>query len=143
VNNEPLVFAGTGPRTVVDRVTITWPTGAVQTERGLSAGRLHEIDERPLFTISPKSRHLVAGSAAPATVSVTPTDAEGKPRADAVVTFARKVGDGTLGVPLRHGDATEVTILPAADPGSMVLEISIDGVPVLVRPRLFWDPKNP
>jgi hypothetical protein len=113
----------------------------VQTERALDGDALHEISERPLFTITPKWRHLVAGGADVATVTVTPTDPDGAPRSAAVVTASVKAGTGTLGPATKEGEATVFRVTPAAEPGTMVVELAIDGVPVGVRPRLFWDAK--
>jgi hypothetical protein len=142
--NEPLVFAGTGRRKVVDRVTITWPSGVVQNERGLAADSLHVIDEWPLFTRSPKSRHLRAGSAGTLTLTVTPRDADGNARPEAVVAAVRRFGSGTVGEGVKEAGATVFSIAPAAAAGSMAVEITIDGVASPIRARLFWDaPETP
>jgi hypothetical protein len=136
--NEPLVFAGLGPHDAAD-ARVVWPSGTVQQLNSLAAGRLHDVTEPVVLEVLPRTRHARLGSDDTLTIRVTPRASDGSVRA-AVVTARVVAGEATLApfVPAADGTVT-LHFTPPPGPGSSVVEVSLDGAPVKVRPRLFWD----
>lgn len=135
---EPLVFVTSGAATVAPPLRITWPSGYVQVLSGLAADRLHEVFEPETLAIAPPSRHLPADGRAAAMVRVTPRGTDGAPR-EGRVTLRVVLGAGVVGTPARDGPAWVFPVTAPSAAGSTVLEASIDGVALAVRPRLWWD----
>jgi len=138
VVSEPLIFAGLGPADKAEKVTVEWPSGYVQEVYGLEAGMQHTIEEPPLIEIEPKSRSLKFGE--DATLFVTPRTPDGAFDPDAEVTAAAFAGSASVGVPVKESDGWIITVNSPESSGSTVVEISINGEPMGVRPRLFWTP---
>ncbi len=137
---EPLVFVGLGRAAAAQTVRITWPSGTVQVLRDVLAGALHTIVEPPSITIEPASRHLAADSASVATIHVTPRDVNGAVRIDAGVDVAVSTGHATLKVPARwDGSEWRAEIQAPAEPGSSVIEVTVDGRTLGIRPRIWFD----
>jgi hypothetical protein len=138
--SRPMAFAGLGTATEAAVVRIHWPSGYVQEERGLAAGNVHVIAEHPSIEIAPPSRHLPAGGAAPAVIRAFARDPDGGLRPDAKVEIRIAFGGGSFDGPAvaEAGGWRRGLVAPAA-PGSTVVEVLIDGVPLRVRPRIFWD----
>ena len=129
--SSPLVFAGLGTATTAS-ATVHWPTGQTQTLTGLDAGKLHVVDEPPLLTIAPTSRHAPADGAAEVTVTV----AAGAAAVDATITH----GTGEVLSTTDGGDGTWTIMLRSpTEAGSARLEVSLDGTPVGIHPRVWWD----
>ncbi|MDP6943529.1 MAG: FG-GAP-like repeat-containing protein [Myxococcota bacterium] len=131
--SSPRVFAGLGSATSAD-VTVTWPSGVVQTVEGLQADETHVVIEPEVLRVEPIGRHLPAGGDEVATLTIRPQEAA------TMVTATITHGDGlpTEAVETEEG-VWVVTVTPPAQPGSARIEVRIDGQPVMVRPRLWWD----
>ncbi len=138
--SEPLVFVGLGPHDRAARVEITWPSGHVQTVTALDAGRVHTVTEPAFLTVDPPSRHAPADARSTVTVTVRPLGPDGTPAPDTPVTLAITHGTGTLEAPMRRdGDRWIATLRAPATPGSARLEVRLDGRPLTVWPRVWWD----
>lgn len=136
--SEPLVFVGTGSALAAARVTITWPSGVVQELLDVPTGGVVTVVEPRLFALEPAGRHLPADGQSVAAVRVTPHALDGSVRAAAEVR-AELHGPGQLVGPIRDGDGWLVQLVAPATPGSTVIAVTVDGVPVGVRPRIWWD----
>ena len=137
--SEPLIFVGAGASLAVARVRITWPSGTVQELADLATGRVHVVEEPPLFALTPASRHLPADGKSACTVRVTPRSPDGSLRAGAAVSARLFVGNATLAAPVRDAMGWTITLTAPAAPGSAVLELRVDGVAVPLRPRVWFD----
>ncbi|HZU83897.1 MAG TPA: FG-GAP-like repeat-containing protein [Polyangiaceae bacterium] len=135
---EALLFAGLGTATQADSVRITWPSGMVQEVTNLAAGKLHTIEEPPLFAIAPATRQLPPDGRSVATVRVTPRTPDGTLRTDAQVAASIVAGGGTLSSIARDANGWSFTVTAPTSAGSTVLEIAVDGQPTPLHPRLFW-----
>lgn len=138
ITSMPRVFVGLGRADRASLVRITWPSGTVQELRDVPAGP-HRVEEPPSITLSPAARHLPADGRSTARVSVTPRAVDGTVRADARIEIALRYGTGSVSPGAWNGSAWEATVTAPSAPGSGVLEVRIDGAPLLVRPRLWWD----
>lgn len=139
VMSRPVVFVGLGTDTRAERVRVTWPSGLVQDVMGLTAGSSHTIVEPQTVALTPTSRHVRADGQSTVTVRITPRDATGALRTGARVEARVVNGMGTLSAVRRVTDGWECTVTSPRSPGSSVIEVSIDGVAVGVRPRVWWD----
>ena len=131
VGAEPWVFIGTGALDRAPRVRVTWPSGVVQELTDLAAGRAHVVTEPVGFAVEPASRHVRADGTSAATLRVT------LPRAESVLA-ARLRGPGELTV-ARDGAAWVVRVVAPRTAGSSNVTLTVDGVELRVRPRLWWD----
>ena len=131
VGVEPWVFVGTGALDRAPRVRVTWPSGVVQELADLAAGRAHVVTEPVGFAVEPASRHVPADGASAATLRVT------LPRAESALA-ARLRGPGELTV-ARDGAAWVVRVVAPRAAGSSTVTLTVDGVDLRVRPRLWWD----
>jgi len=140
VVSQPLVFFGTGAADTVGTLRVTWPSGHVQTLQDLPAEGVHVIEEPPLITLDPPSRHLPAGSAAEMRIQVRPHDTFGAPL-DAVVTIEAPWGEATFAGPIEESGehVWERRLVAPEEAGSSVIEVTINGVPLGIRPRIWWD----
>ena len=134
--SEPVLHVGLGADPVLDRVTVSWPAGWTQVFEDLAAETLHVLIEPPVVEVD--TRRLPADGASLAQISITPRDEAGEPRA-AVVAVTITHGLGTLGSVVPGGDGQVVTLQAPAVAGSTRLEITVDGVPLAVHPRVFWE----
>ncbi len=130
VVSEPLVFVGLGEAQAASRVELRWPSGVTQTVEGLAAGRVHTVEEPPLFVIDPPTRHAAVGGAF--SVRVTPSVAS---RVELAVTH----GGGAVSPAERDGEAWVFRVSSPAARGSTRLELRVDGVASGVHPRVWWD----
>lgn len=132
---DPITFVGLGEATRAARVRVTWPSGVVQERADVPAGAMHVWEEPRLFAVEPATRHVARGGVA--TVTVTPRAPDGSLRPGAAVQ-ARLLGPGALASSTVEG-VTTLTITHPGASGSSVLTLSLDGVDVGVRPRIWWD----
>ncbi|MEZ4268844.1 MAG: CRTAC1 family protein [Myxococcota bacterium] len=138
--SRPMAFAGLGAATEAAVVRIHWPSGYVQEERGLAAGKVHVIAEHPSIEVTPPSRHLPAGGAQTAVIRALARNPDGTLRPDAKVEIRVAFGGGSFDGPaVADGGGWRRGLVAPEDPGSTVVEVLIDGVPLRVRPRIFWD----
>jgi hypothetical protein len=138
--SEPLVFVGLGEATRAARVRVTWPSGLAQDVADLAAGVLHTVVEPALLAVEPPSRHLSAAARDDATVRVTPRNPDGSVRRGAAVTATVTAGAARIEQPpMWDGAAFVVRLRAPSAPGSSVVEVRVDGAPVAVRPRVWWD----
>jgi hypothetical protein len=132
--SRPMVFGGLGPATRAAVARITWPSGYVQEVRDLEGGRCHVVREPPLLAVAPPSRHARAGGEL--RLTVTPRAPDGSPVKGNV---EARVTHGTAQARVDALPEGAVVVVTRATPGAAVVEVSIDGKPLLVRPRLWWD----
>lgn len=139
VYSEPLVFVGLGGSGPAARVSIRWPSGVVQVLRDVAPNAIHEVVEPSLFTLDPPSRHVAADGVATVTIRITPRGEDGALRSATAVTVSLR-GPGTLAQPAqRTATGWEARVVAPATPGSTRVDLTIDGVPVGVHPRIWWD----
>lgn len=137
---RPMLFVGLGAATKADKVRIRWPSGHVQEVVGLTAGALHTVEEPVTIAVEPAGRHVQAGSGNPAVIRAFARGPDGALRADATVEIRIAYGLGSFAGPaLAEGGGFKRSITAPAGPGSTVIEVLIDGKPLAVRPRIFWD----
>lgn len=138
---EPLVFAGLGEDARAEVVTVTWPSGVTSVARGLEGGRLHEMEEPPLFVLDPPSRRVPADGASEVRIRITPRDAVGAPRrARSVAVTPTHGGEGVAVTVAPEGDAWVARVRAPTRAGSTRLAILIDGAEVPLHPRVWWGP---
>lgn len=135
---DPLLFIGTGVAPVAARLTVVWPSGTEQVLEQVATGQLLEVEEPPVFEITPVGRHLPAGGAAAAELRVTPRLADGRVDAAAVVAVAVD-GGASVTAPVWQDGAWVVQVGPAAVAGSSRVGITVNGVELPLRPKLWWD----
>jgi hypothetical protein len=139
-SSRPLVFAGLGAATAASIVRVRWPSGYVQEEHGLAAGTVHTIVEHPTIAVEPATRHLPAGGLTPAVIRAYARGPDGALRPEASVEIRVAHGAGSFEGPATAEQGGWRRSLKApATPGSTVVEVLIDGQPLRVRPRIFWD----
>jgi hypothetical protein len=136
VVTEPTVFVGLGAATTA-RARITWTSGIVQEIADLAAGETRTLTEPEVLRVDPPGRHVV-GFGAEATITVTPRDAAGRPRRGATVTATAwpRLGTSVRVSAAGEGYTARVTGLRGT---SAAVEVQIDGVPLGVRPRVWFD----
>ena len=138
-SSEPMVFAGLGATTEASVVEVRWPSGLVQEVSGLTAGQVHTIVEPQTIAISPPGRHVAADGSSQVLVTVTPRTATGELRS-AQVDISITVGAATFVAPAVENQGVWTRSLVAPDaPGSSVIEVTVDGSPISIRPRIWWD----
>ncbi|MEZ4266192.1 MAG: FG-GAP-like repeat-containing protein [Myxococcota bacterium] len=121
-------------------VVVRWPSGYEQAVGDLKVGRTHVIEEPELVSISVPGRHVAADGTTEVVIEVTPRDRAGHPMPDATVEIDAPWGHQGFNGPTTVGDITvRRTLVAPTQPGSTVIEVRIDGVPLRVRPRIWWD----
>lgn len=135
--SEPAVFGSTGPDRVADLVRVTWPSGYVQEFASLSADRTHVLVEAETVSVV-GTRHALADGVATQTLHVVPRAPDGAPRPGTVEGLVVS-GTGTVSAAVRTGEGWDLTVTSPGAPGYTVVEVRIDGAPMAVRPRLWWD----
>lgn len=136
--SRPLVFSGVGRSNSAESVSIDWPSGFRQVLADVPAGRSVTVEEPPTVLVSPALRRAPAATGT-IELRVMPRDPAGTPR-EAVV--ALRVHAGTqvaIPTPERDGLAWVFRLRAPMAPGFTVVEATIDGVAVKVRPRLWWE----
>lgn len=133
---DPVVFVGLGDAERATRVRVTWPSGVVQERTELPAGTQHVWEEPSLFKLSPASRHVAPGASI--TVRVTPRAVDGSLQANASVSL-RTLGGAVVPLRVTRDGGHEAVIPHPGRAGSSVLEITVNGSPSGVRPRVWWD----
>ena len=131
-----LTFGTTGLDGVADALWVTTPEGWTWRWAAVSAG--HHVQAMPqMLSVTPSSRRAVADGGAEIWIDVTPRDLDGAPRTGTVgVTLTH--GVATVGTPTLVGDAWRVAVT-STTPGSVRLVVSVDGTPLAVAPRLWFD----
>lgn len=133
--NQPLLFLGAGASKQIARVRVTWPSGVVQELTDLPVDRALSVTEPLGFSIDPPSRHVRADGRSAVTLRVTPPAGQ--------TVGARLRGPGSVAV-TRDGDAWAVRVVSAPTAGSATVTLTLDGVELRVRPRIWWDaPRGP
>lgn len=127
--HDDAVLLATGSRSVAD-VTITWPSGLVQQVNGLTAGQYHAVVEPRAVLLS----HRVARADGSASVEVQIDPCA----ADASTGSIERRGAGEWAGPAIGGaDGLIRRALRAPrTPGAARIEVSFDGRPLRVRPRV-------
>jgi hypothetical protein len=125
---------------LVRDVVVRWPSGFEQTVGDLAVGRLHTIEEPTLVTLDPPSRHAPADGSAEVVIRVTPRRPDGSEDSDAAVQIEAPWGAAAFTGPVSRADGVwSRTLIAPSAPGSTVIEVHIDGKPLGVRPRVWWD----
>jgi hypothetical protein len=127
---EPVVFVGLGTLDRAPRIRVTWPSGIVQELTDLPADRAHVLTEPLGFAIDPPTRHAPADGRSQVVLRVTPP-------AGARVT-AHLRGPGALSLS-QEGEHHVVRVTAPPTPGQATITLAVDGTPLRVRPRLWWD----
>ena len=135
--SEPLVFAGLGSSESAEKVTVTWPSGVVQIVENLPHGQIHLIEEPELLSILPANRQTTPDKKF--LVTVTPRDTNGALNPDVEVKAKVVFGEGRVISIVPIDEGYEVAVVSSDAPGMGVLEITLDGEPVGIRPRLYWE----
>lgn len=136
---EPWLFLGLGDQTTAD-LEIVWPSGLVQQVRGLAADRAWTLREPETLTVSPATRRVVADGVSTVTFSVQPRAVDGAVDPSAVAEIRLYAGAGTWAGPTeRDGDGWSRTLIAPASAGTAVVEATIQGVALDVRPRVWFD----
>ncbi len=140
--SEPLVFIGTGAATSLDSARIVWPSGYVQVLRGLATGKLHDVTEPQLIALDPPSRHAPSGGSTAVKILVTPRDGDGALRKGAKVEVSLTGAPATLdsaNVTGASDGAWTYSVTAPSAAGTTVVNVRIDGIPVGIAPKIFWD----
>jgi hypothetical protein len=142
--SEPYLFSAI-PTGETGAFEITWPTGQVQRIENAAGNTLNIIEEPPLVTLSTKSRHLPADGNSELRVDVFPRDISGNLRNTEEVEVAIAYGEATWKTPMISDETGSwYGVLQAPmDEGTTLLEITIDGKRVEIRPRVWWDKVAP
>ncbi len=135
------LFFSTGTAGAATRLTIDWPSGLRQVVGPLPAGATHTIVEPPTVTLSEPDRHAPADGAAEITVTVTPRDAAGAARAAAVTIEldATLSGGSWTGPATTSGTTVTRTLRAPTTAAQDRIVVTLDGVPLGVAPRVWWD----
>ena len=137
--SELLAFGGLGTATAADTVRVEWPSGLVQELHGLAGDKLHTIEEPPLFTVAPTSRHVPVDGKSIATMTITPRAMDGSLLPNAAVRILQ------TGVPievfLTHSSdgSWNCKLYSPQQAGTTRIQVLIDGTPVATQPRIWWD----
>ena len=138
---RPMLFVGLGRADHADLVRIRWPSGVVQELHDLQASQHHVIEEPEVLSLSEPTRHLPIGPSSTLTVTVTPRAPDGSIAVVSAVTASSVGAPGAIG-PITGpdpGGRYQFDVTSPAAPGSQVLQVYLDGVPLGVRPRIWWD----
>lgn len=136
----PLAFLTETAAGLVRDVVVRWPSGYEQAVGDLKVGRQHLIEEPEIVSISVPGRHAAADGAKEVIIAVTPRDRAGHPMPDATVEIEAPWGyQGFSGPTTVGGTTARRTLVAPTEPGFTVIEVRIDGEPLRVRPRIWWD----
>ncbi|MFM2160660.1 MAG: hypothetical protein RLZZ383_172, partial [Pseudomonadota bacterium] len=131
-----LTFGTTGPDGIADALWVTTPEGWTWRWAGVAAG--HHVQAVPqMLSVTPSSRRASADGVSAVVVDVTPRALDGAAR-PGVVTVVASHGVADVGLPRLVGDAWRVEVT-STTPGSVRLLVSVDGTPLAVAPRLWFD----
>jgi hypothetical protein len=132
-----VIFVGLGPAEEAE-VEVRWPSGHLQRVEGLAAGAHHVVQEPETVTISEADRRVPADGVSTVTVTVQPRLPDGSARA-AIVGLEVAWGEGSWAGPaVQDGAAWSRTLIAPTVAGSAVVEITVDGVVLPLRPRIWW-----
>jgi hypothetical protein len=136
----PLAFLTETDAGLVRDVVVRWPSGYEQAVGDLKVGRQHLIEEPDIVTISAPGRHAAADGTQEVLIEVTPRDRMGNPMPMAAVEIDAPWGHQGFSGPTTVGDiSVRRTLVAPTQPGFTVIEVRIDGKPLRVRPRIWWD----
>ncbi|MEZ4268807.1 MAG: FG-GAP-like repeat-containing protein [Myxococcota bacterium] len=137
-----LAFLSETDSGLVRDVVIDWPSGFIQKAGDLAVGRLHVIEEPTVVVIDAPGRHAPADGTSRVVIRVTPRGPDGAllDAAGLSVEIDARWGHADFDGPVtRTPDGFERTLKAPTTPGSSVISVQIDGVPLRVRPRIWWD----
>jgi hypothetical protein len=138
--SQARVFVGLGSATKAHRVEVLWPSGVLQRVQELDSGTFHVIKEPEVLALSPSSRHVAADGVALAEIRVKPELLSPDADASADVQIEQIYGDAEFAGPAVFDGTAWVRSLTSTIPGgSSVIQVTIDGAPLHVRPRIWWD----
>ena len=135
----PWVFSTSGDDGEVEEVRIHWASGTEQVVSGLSAGASHRIEEPPLVSADPPTRRVVADGVATVALQITPRGLDGALDPAVAVTCAVVFGSASVVQTLTDSEGTRCVVQAPDSPGAAVVELTLDGHPSPLRPRLFFD----
>jgi hypothetical protein len=136
---EPWLFLGLGDQTAAD-LQIVWPSGYVQQVRGLAADQAWTLQEPETLTVSPATRRVVGDGVSTVTFFLQPRTPDGGVDPAASGEIELYAGAGSWAGPtVRDGDGWSRTLVAPAGPGTAVVEATISGVALDVRPRVWFD----
>ncbi len=131
--SSPVLYPGIGEAVRAD-VTVIWPSGVIQSVMALGSGQHHVVTEPEVLSVAPAGRHISLSSGEVASLTVQPQVAA------TAVTAHIIHGDGIPGEAVQgDGGTWTIEISPPPIPGFAHLEVRIDGQPIGIRPRIWWD----
>jgi hypothetical protein len=134
VVSAPVVFIGLGGATGPVTTRVHWPSGIVQEVVDLPSGTRHVLEEPGRLALYPAGRHLPADGVSTFKVDLSPPDPS------STVEVEIEQGLGTLEPAYLRWDGTwSAGLIAPTTPGTARLRILIDGVPLRVRPRVWFD----
>lgn len=134
---EPWLFVGLGGAPSAT-LRIRWPSGWTQIVRDVAPGSLTLV-EPPTLEVVGGVRQLAADGITRTAIRVVPRGPDGEPRLGATVSVTALDARVEISGPFARADAVEFDVRAPASATTSRLEVRVDGVPLEVRPRLWWD----
>lgn len=127
----PELFVGLGEVGVAREVRVRWPSGTLQVLEDVAGGRCLKVEEPRVLALS--ARRAAVGGAVE--LLVTPRSPDGALVAGAAITVRAEGAAATVS----PGEAGRYIVTGPAAPGSTALVVSVDGVELAARPRVWWE----
>lgn len=141
VTDAPTLDVAVGPSSTSTEVVVRWPSGLVRRWTDVPVGAPVTLEEPAALTITPASRRVAADGASLVTVAVRPVDESGAPRTARVTIESTSPAVRWQGPAQADAAGVVTRVLRAPDaPGSAVVQVTVDGVPWRVRPRVWFGP---
>ncbi len=141
VTDAPTLDVAVGSASVLPEVVVRWPSGLVRRWTNVPAGAPITLEEPAALTITPSSRRVAADGASLVTVAVRPFDESGVPRSTTVSIESTSPAASWQGPAQTDAAGVVTRVLRApAEPGSAVIQVTVDGVAWRVRPRVWFGP---
>jgi hypothetical protein len=127
----PELFVGLGEASVAREVRVRWPSGTFQVLSDVAGGRCFKVVEPEVVAVS--ARRAPVGAAV--ALTVTPRSPDGALRAGVAVSVRAEGAPATV----VEGEAGRFTVTGPAAPGWTALVVTVDGVELATRPRVWWE----
>ena len=136
----PWVWLGAGQAGVIDRLEVRWPSGLVQVLEQVPAGRSLTLTEPRTIEVGSATRRAPADGASVIPIEVTPRAVDGSARRGVVTVQLDGAPAALEGWSEGLDGVWRGVVRAPAAPGETRVTAVIDGVPLAVRPRLWWGP---
>lgn len=144
VVSDPILFLTLEKGTESASLEIQWPTGRTQRVEGLAPGSLHTLTEPEWIRLSEPSRHLDADGTSSLLVQVIPRTLDGAYDPEATVDIRVHRGwENWEGNTRATPEGSERRLVAPLASDTTVLEVSVNGLPLAIRPRIWWDSVPP